>query len=122
MINESRKILHRPDLAVTATCVRVPVKNCHSESIIVEFSDNFDLDEMIAALKRAKGVRYFDDYPTTLDADGRDEVCVGRVRRDYSTENGLHLWCVADNLRKGAATNAVQIAELLFRNQLAVRN
>ena len=115
MINETRKILKRPDLKVTATCVRVPVFNCHSESISIEFSDDYDLNVVKEVLKSAKGVRYFDDYPTVLDADGKDDVCVGRLRRDLSVGNGLHLWCVADNVRKGAAVNAIEIAELLLK-------
>ena len=115
MMNESRKILKRPDLKVTATCVRVPVFNCHSESISIEFYDDFDLNVVKNILRKAKGVRYFDDYPTAVDADGKDDVCVGRLRRDYSVENGLNLWCVADNVRKGAAVNAVEIAELLLK-------
>ena len=117
MINETKKIMSRPDLAVTATCVRVPVKNCHSESVIVEFYDDYALETVKAVLKRAKGVRVFDDYPTTVDADGMDDVLVGRIRRDHSTENGLHFWCVADNLRKGAALNAVQIAEAVIASR-----
>ncbi len=115
MMNESRKILKRPDLMITATCVRVPVFNCHSESLAIEFFEPFDLHAVRNILRGAKGVRYFDDYPTAVDADGKDDVCVGRLRRDFSVDNGLNLWCVADNVRKGAAVNAIEIAELLLK-------
>ena len=115
MINETRKILHSKSLRITATCVRVPVFNCHSESVNVEFSDDYDLKEVKRILSNAPSVTiYDDDYPTAVDADGKDGVYIGRLRRDYSTANALNFWCVADNLRKGAATNAVQIAQLIF--------
>ena len=117
MINETRKILNRPDLAVTATCVRVPVYNCHSEFINVEFENEYDLDTVRSVLSKAKGVKvYENDYPTACDANGSDKVLVGRIRRDNSVKNGLNLWCVADNVRKGAATNAVQILQLLIKS------
>ena len=121
MINETRKILHSPDLKITATTVRVPVLNSHSESINVEFENEFDLNEIIANLKNAKGIIVADDiknniYPLATNANGHNEVFVGRIRRDDSVPYGLNFWCVADNIRKGAATNAVQILELLIKN------
>ena len=116
MIWETRKILHHDDLKVTATTVRVPVFDSHSESINVEFENPFELDELIEVLKNAPGVVVEDDpennvYPLAINAAGHDEVYVGRIRRDESVENGVNLWVVADNIRKGAATNAVQIAQ-----------
>lgn len=119
MINETRKILKRPDLAITATTVRVPVLNSHSESINVEFEKDFELSELKEILQKAPGIVVKDDscnemYPTTLDSNDRDEVFVGRVRRDFSVNSGVNLWVVADNLRKGAASNAVQILEKLL--------
>ena len=118
MINETRKIMHAPELAVTATCVRVPVKYGHSESINVEFEKPYDLDELRELLRNSPGIAVEDDpgaglYPMPVNAAGKDEVFVGRIRRDESVENGLNLWVVSDSVRKGAATNAVQIAELL---------
>jgi len=123
MINETIKILGRPDLKITATTVRVPVINSHSESINVEFENSFDLDELINELKNAKGIVVQDDvqndiYPLAAEASGHDEVFVGRIRRDFSVENGIHMWVVADNLRKGAATNAIQIVEELIDNSI----
>jgi len=120
MVNETRKIMHDDNIRVTATTVRVPVFYGHSESINAEFEKPFDLDELRDVLKNAKGVIVRDDpagnvYPTALEASGRDEVFVGRIRRDFSVESGVNLWVVADNIRKGAATNAVQIAEVLIR-------
>ena len=120
MINETRKILGRPDLKITATTVRVPVINSHSESINVEFENSFDLEELVNNLRNAKGIIVQDDiqndiYPLATDATGHDEVFVGRIRRDFSVENGINLWVVADNIRKGAATNAIQIVEELIR-------
>lgn len=119
MINETRKILKRPDLAITATTVRVPVLNSHSESINVEFEKDFELSELKEVLQKARGIIIKDDschgiYPTTLDSNDKDEVFVGRVRRDFSVKSGVNLWIVADNLRKGAASNAVQILEKLL--------
>ena len=116
MIWETRKILHHDDLKVTATTVRVPVFDSHSESINVEFENPFDLNELIDVLRNAPGIVIEDDpennvYPLALNAAGHDEVYVGRIRRDESVENGVNLWVVADNIRKGAATNAVQIAQ-----------
>ena len=120
MINETRKILHRPDLKITATTVRVPVMNSHSESINIEFEKQFDEKELVEILKSSKGIIVEDDiknevYPLAEKATGTDEVYVGRIRRDYSVENGVNLWVVADNIRKGAATNAIQIMEYLMK-------
>ena len=120
MIDETRKILERPDLRVTATCVRVPVYHGHSESINVEFVRPFETDEVRKILEGTEGVVVRDDpknnvYPMPIDAAGTDPVYVGRIRRDFSVENGLNFWCVADNIRKGAATNAVQILEYLLK-------
>ena len=122
MIDETRKILERPDLRVTATCVRVPVFHGHSESINVAFKRPFELSEVFALLERTEGVIVRDDpqhnvYPMPIEAAGTDPVYVGRIRRDFSTENGLNFWCVADNIRKGAATNAVQILEYLLKGE-----
>ena len=111
MINETRKILKRPDLRITATTVRVPVVNSHSESINVEFENEFDLNELIDVLKSTNGVIVEDDpqnniYPLAINATGHDESFVGRIRRDFSVDSGINFWCVADNIRKGAASNA----------------
>lgn len=119
MIQETRKILGLPDLKVTATTVRVPVFNSHSESINVEFEKPFELEELRELLKNAPGLVVEDDpennvYPLALNAAGRNETFVGRIRRDESVESGVNLWVVADNIRKGAATNAVQIAAKLI--------
>jgi aspartate-semialdehyde dehydrogenase len=114
MVEETRKILHLPDLAVTATCVRIPVFNGHSVSINVELEKPFELSEVIGLLKRQAGIQVFEDeIPTPQDASGQDLVYVGRIRRDHSVANGLNLWVVADNIRKGAAANAIQIAYTL---------
>lgn len=123
MIDETRKIFHAPDMAVTATTVRVPVPNCHSESINVEFEKDFDIDELKACLADGEGLVLVDDiancvYPMPCTCDNKDEVFVGRVRRDFSVKSGINMWVVADNIRKGAATNAVQIAEYLIKNGL----
>ncbi len=120
MILETRKILNKPDLKVTATTVRVPVFNSHSESINIEFEKDFVIEELIEVLKNAKGIVVQNDsvnneYPLALSATGNDEVFVGRIRRDESVKYGVNLWVVADNIRKGAATNAVQIAEEIIR-------
>jgi aspartate-semialdehyde dehydrogenase len=116
MIEETRKILGCPDLAVTATCVRVPVENAHSEAVNAEFEREISVEEARRLLEGAPGVCVVDEpgssqYPTARQASGRDEVFVGRIRKDPSRANALDLWCVADNVRKGAALNAVQIAE-----------
>ena len=119
MINETRKILHRPDLKVTATTVRVPVLNSHSESINVEFENDFNLDELKELLANSPGVIVQDNpsanvYPLASNASGSDEVFVGRIRRDESIPFGINMWVVADNVRKGAASNAIQIVEKLM--------
>lgn len=119
MIEETRKILSLPDLAVTATTVRVPVFYGHSESINVELEKPFDLAELKALWEKTPGLIVKDDpanlvYPLARDAEDTDPVYVGHIRRDFSVENGINFWCVADNIRKGAATNAVQIAEELI--------
>lgn len=119
MIDETRKILNQPDLAVTATTVRVPVFHGHSESINIEFERPFDLAQLREVLEHAPGLIVQDDpanaiYPMAIDAADTDPVYVGRIRRDFSVENGVNLWCVADNIRKGAATNTVQIAKTLI--------
>ena len=116
MVLETRKILACPDLAVSATCVRVPVAMSHSEAINVEFERKLSPEEARAILAEAPGVAVVDDpadsqYPLAADASGRDPVYVGRIRKDQSRPNTLDLWCVADNIRKGAALNTVQIAE-----------
>ena len=121
MVNETRKILRDPSIAVSATTVRVPVKGGHSESVNVEFRQPFDLDEARRLMAEMPGVVVQDNpsenlYPMPLYAWGKDEVFVGRIRWDPSVENGLNLWCVSDNIRKGAATNAVQIAQALLRS------
>lgn len=119
MINETRKILNKPYLPITATCVRVPVKNCHSESINIEFKNNFDIYDIKMLLQNSPGIILVDDidknyYPLATKTDGYDDVFVGRIRRDFSVPFGINLWVVADNLRKGAASNAVQILEKLI--------
>ncbi len=118
MVNETRKILSLPELRVTATCVRVPVVTSHSESVNVELKSDFDLMEVFELLSNTEGVVVEDDtanlkYPMPLYVAGKDPVYVGRIRRDYSNKNTLNLWIVSDNIRKGAALNAVQIAEKL---------
>ena len=116
LVNETRKILHDPELRIAATCVRVPVQVGHSESVLIETKDVIDPDDVRSVLEHAPGVLVEDDpaardYPTPLQVAGRDEVFVGRIRKDLSSEKGIALWIVSDNLRKGAALNAVQIAE-----------
>lgn len=123
MVNETRKILRDDNIRVTATTVRIPVVGGHSESVNIEFEHDFDLEEVKALLSRAPGVVVVDDptnaqYPMPKDAHERDEVFVGRLRRDESQPNTLNMWIVSDNLRKGAATNAVQIAEYLMGKKL----
>lgn len=122
MIKETRKILHKPDLKVTATTVRVPVFYGHSESINIEFDKPVTREGIREVLSNAPGVIVVDDtdnlrYPTPLEAEDRDEVFVGRIRIDESVENGCNIWVVADNIRKGAATNAVQIAEYIINKR-----
>jgi len=119
MINETRKILKRPDLKITATTVRVPVFNSHSESINVEFEKDFEMSDLIDTLKYSPGIIIKDysqnnEYPLATSATGSDSVYVGRIRRDESVDSGVNLWVVADNIRKGAASNAVQIVERLI--------
>ena len=119
MVNETRKILRDDSIRVTATTVRIPVLGGHSESVNVQFEKDFDLDEVRQLLAEAPGVVVVDDpasakYPMPMDAHEKDEVFVGRLRRDDSQQNTLNMWIVSDNLRKGAATNAVQIAEYLL--------
>jgi aspartate-semialdehyde dehydrogenase len=123
LINETRKILADPTIRVSATCVRVPVVNSHSEAVNVQTRDKLAPERARELLEAAPGVTVLDDpaaalYPLAIDAAGRDEVLVGRIRRDPGHERALDLWIVADNLRKGAATNAVQIAELLHEQRL----
>lgn len=123
MIVETRKILHDQSLRVTATTVRVPVFYGHSESINVEFCKKCEKQDVVNALENFPGIVVMDDvknnvYPTPLDAENHDEVFVGRIRMDESVDSGANLWVVADNIRKGAATNAVQIVELLIKNAL----
>ena len=122
MVNETRKILSKPDLKITATCVRVPVRYSHSISINVELENDFNLDDVRKIIKDSKGLILEDDvknniYPMPINAEGRDVVFVGRIRRDESIDKGLNLWVVADNIRKGAATNTVQIMELFINNK-----
>ncbi|MDO8963468.1 MAG: aspartate-semialdehyde dehydrogenase [Coriobacteriia bacterium] len=119
MVAETKKIMHAPEVAVSATCVRVPVLRCHSEAVNVEFSAPLDVERARAALAAAPGITVLDDpagklYPMPAMLEGTDDTYVGRLRRDDSVENGLCFWIVADQLRKGAALNAVQIAELLL--------
>ncbi|MEG2985418.1 MAG: aspartate-semialdehyde dehydrogenase [Peptostreptococcaceae bacterium] len=123
MIDETMKILNDYNLKITATTVRVPVVNGHSESINLEFEKDFDIDELKELLKSSEGLVLVDDpsnnvYPTAFEFSGKDEVFVGRIRRDFSLDNGINMWVVADNIRKGAATNTVQIAELLLKYDL----
>jgi aspartate-semialdehyde dehydrogenase len=123
MVNETRKIMRDDSIRVTATTVRIPVVGGHSEAINIEFEKEFDLDEVRALLTAAPGVIVVDDpatqqYPMPKDAHERDEVFVGRLRRDETQPRTLNMWVVSDNLRKGAATNAVQIAEYLLQQKL----
>lgn len=126
MVYETRKIMGIPDLLVCPTCVRVPVANCHSETITVETERPISPDEARELFAAFPGIIVVDEpgkgrYPMPSDCTGRDEVFVGRIRRDLSHPNGLSFWCVSDNLRKGAATNAIQIAELLAEHRFAAR-
>jgi len=119
MIDETRKIMGVPDMAVTATTVRVPVLVGHGESVNVQFEKPVEPDEARAVLARAPGVVVVDDpandvYPLAIDCEGKDPTYVGRVRKDFSAANAVNMWIVSDNLRKGAALNAVQVAELLL--------
>ncbi|HOX81638.1 MAG TPA: aspartate-semialdehyde dehydrogenase [Chryseolinea sp.] len=123
MVNETRKILSDNSIKVTATTVRIPSVGGHSEAVNVEFAEDFNLSEIKTILSSTPGVIVQDDpknniYPMPINAHNRDEVFVGRIRRDESQENTLNMWIVADNLRKGAATNAVQIAEFILEKSL----
>lgn len=123
MVNETRKIMRDDSIRVTATTVRIPVVGGHSESVNVEFENDFDIEEVKDLLSKAPGVVVVDDpsnqlYPMPMDAHEKDEVFVGRLRRDESQPNTLNMWIVSDNLRKGAATNAIQIAEYLSSKNL----
>ncbi len=123
MIKETKKILDDDHIGITATTVRIPVMGGHSESVNVEFEQDFELEEVRSLLEQASGITVVDDianlkYPMPKDAHEKDDVFVGRLRRDESQANTLNMWIVADNLRKGAATNAVQIAELLIQKEL----
>ncbi len=125
MVHETRKILGDNNIKVTATAVRVPVVGGHSEAINIEFEKPYELNDVFSILKNTQGVEVVDDvenfkYPMPMLAANRNEVLVGRIRRDDSVENGLNLWVVADNLRKGAATNALQIAQLVAQMKSAV--
>lgn len=124
LIKEPKKIMGYDSIKITATAVRIPVQGGHSESVNIEFENDFDLEEVKNILANTPGVVLQDDvenkvYPMCFYSEGKDEVFVGRIRRDLSQPNTLNCWIVADNLRKGAATNAVQIAEYLIANQLA---
>ena len=121
LVHETRKILNAPEIQITATAVRVPVVGGHSESINVEFNNDFEIDEIRSLLSATPGVQVVDDvannqYPMPLNAQDKDEVMVGRIRRDESRPNTLNMWVVSDNLRKGAATNAVEILKELIKN------
>ena len=123
LVHETKKILGDDTLRITATAVRIPVNGGHSESVNIEFHHPFELDEVNKVLEDAEGIVVLDDpdsfqYPMPLYAKNKNDVFVGRIRRDESVDNGLNLWIVADNLRKGAATNAVQIAEYLVKHHL----
>ena len=124
LINETRKIFAAPDIKITATCVRVPVEGGHSESVNIQFNEVFRIEEIYNLLAAAPGIIIQDnplagEYPMPLNAKGKDEVFVGRIRRDFSQKNSLNMWIVSDNLRKGAATNAIQIAEYVAKNFLS---
>ena len=123
LVNETKKILNNNYIRITSTAVRIPVTGGHSEAVNIEFEDDFDVNEVIDILNNSKGITVKDDiknniYPMPIFAEDKDDVFVGRIRRDFSNPNTLNLWIVADNLRKGAATNAVQIAEYLVKNNL----
>ena len=123
MIDETRKIFRLPELPVSATCVRVPVTNAHSVAINVTFEQETTVEVIREALRQAPGVVLVDDvsqnqYPMPLDASGTDDVYVGRIRQDQSLANTFHIWCVADNIRKGAASNAVQVARQALESSI----
>ena len=123
LVHETHKILEDFSIGITATAIRIPVIGGHSESVNIEFESNYDIKKIKSILDETNGVEVVDDpnrnfYPMPINVEGKDEVFVGRIRRDESVENGLNLWIVSDNLRKGAATNTVQIAEYLINNKL----
>jgi len=123
LVNETRKILRDPNIAITATVCRVPVTGGHSEAVNVETLRPFEIEEVRRLLENMPGVVVQDDpannlYPMAITSFDKDEVFVGRIRRDYSVENGMNLWVFSDNIRKGAATNAVQIAKYLIESKL----
>ena len=123
LVHETHKILEDFSIGITSTAIRIPVIGGHSESVNIEFESNYDIKKIKSILGETNGVEVFDDpnrnfYPMPINVEGKDEVFVGRIRRDESVENGLNLWIVSDNLRKGAATNTVQIAEYLINNKL----
>ena len=123
LVKEPKKILRDDSFSVTATAVRIPTAGGHSEAVNVQFHNDFDVDEVRKILSETPGVIVEDDlannvYPMPINANDKDEVFVGRIRRDESQENTLNLWIVADNLRKGAATNTIQIAEHLIEKNL----
>jgi aspartate-semialdehyde dehydrogenase len=122
MVNETHKILDK-SIAITATAVRIPIEGGHCESVNITFSNDFIINDIYKTLNNTKGLKVVDDihknsYPMPISSKGKDEVFVGRIRRDHSEKNSLNLWIVADNLRKGAATNTVQIAEYMIKNDL----
>tara|TARA_Y100000741_G_scaffold3771_1_gene3166 strand:- start:109 stop:1098 length:990 start_codon:yes stop_codon:yes gene_type:complete len=123
LMKETRKILDDDSIKITSTAVRVPIEKCHGESINLEFYNEFHLEDIVKTLGGSPGLKVMDDinnnlYPMPIEAANNDEVYVGRIRRDHSVENGLNLWIVSDNLRKGAATNTIQIAETLIEKGL----
>ena len=123
LVNETKKILNDYSISITSTAVRIPVLGGHSESVNIEFNENYELSELIKLLSNTKGVKVSDDikknhYPMPLSSVGLDDVFVGRIRRDESRINSLNMWIVSDNLRKGAALNTVQIAEHLIENTI----
>ena len=123
LINETKKILNDHSIQITSTAVRVPIEICHGESVNIEFENQFELDQIFEILKKSPGLVVEDDpannkYPMPINSANKDEVFVGRIRRDFSIESGLNIWVVADNLRKGAATNTIQIAEKLIEMKI----
>ena len=123
LVHETHKILADDKIAITATAVRIPVVGGHSESVNVEFENHFEINQIQKILSQTPGIEILDDpkknkYPMPINAEGKDTVYVGRLRRDNSIPNGVNLWIVSDNLRKGAATNTIQIAEYLIKNNL----
>tara|TARA_B100000674_G_scaffold491011_1_gene508083 strand:- start:100 stop:1089 length:990 start_codon:yes stop_codon:yes gene_type:complete len=123
LINETRKILNDNSIQITSTAVRVPIEVCHGESVNIEFENQFELDNIFEILKNSPGIVVEDDpsnnlYPMPINSANKDDVFVGRIRRDFSIKSGLNIWVVADNLRKGAATNTIQIAEKLIEMKI----